>query len=63
VFVPVQFFSSGQLSNQLAWFMDQDWEVLRANPITLLLVFQSQQWNFLAALFADNTSMVIACHG
>jgi hypothetical protein len=63
MFMSVQFFCSGQLSNQLAWFMDQDREVLRANPISLVLVFKSQQWNFLAALLANNTSMVIACHG
>jgi hypothetical protein len=61
--VPMQLFSPRQFSDELGGLVDQNREVLRANPIVPVLVFDCQQRNFLAALLTHKADMVIGCHG
>ena len=55
-------FSTRQSPNKFGWFMNQDWEMLGANPVLLSLVFNCQQRYFLAAPFTHNTSIFLLGH-
>jgi hypothetical protein len=50
--VALQLLGPGQPANQLFWAVDQHRNVLRANPELAVLVFNRQQGNLLAVLFA-----------
>lgn len=47
-----EIFCSRQLPCQLGWFMDQDGQVLRADPGLAAPVFQAQQGDFIRIVLA-----------
>jgi hypothetical protein len=57
--VALQLLGPGQPANQFFWAVDQHGNMLRANPILPLLVFNRQQGNLLAVLFAYETYVKI----
>ena len=62
MFVGGELFSTRQDANELFGFVDQDGEMLRADPILAILVGQCEQGDFLAALAADHTYGCLVIH-
>ena len=52
VLVSFEVFDAGKFSSQLFGFMNQDREVLRADPVLLILKLDGQQGYFLLAALA-----------
>jgi hypothetical protein len=60
--VPFELFGAGQFADQSLGLVDQDREMLWANPVALVLVLNCQQGDFLAGLFAYNAGLAFDCH-
>lgn len=60
MFVSVQLLCSGQDPGQFLRMMDQDWQVLRADPVLLVLVLNHQQRHLAAGLFANDAGMLFS---
>lgn len=58
----LEFLRSRQPADQLGRFMNQNGKMLGANPVLFSLVLDGYQRNFLAALFADDTLVLIRYH-
>jgi hypothetical protein len=57
-----EFLRAGQLAYQRVRLVDQDGEVLRANPIAAALEVKLNQGDFLAGLLADQAFGLVFCH-
>ena len=53
--MPGEIFCSWQQTDQLFRFVDQQGKMLRANPVSLFLVDESDKWNFFVRFAADQT--------
>jgi hypothetical protein len=60
--VTLQILCSGEPANQLLRVVNENGQVLRADPELLILVLNRQQWSFLAALLANQTGMDSVVH-
>jgi hypothetical protein len=48
-------FQPGKFISQLFWIVDQNWQMLRANPISILLVLEGQNGDLLRISVTNNT--------
>jgi hypothetical protein len=60
--VAFQVLDAGQLAYQLLGLVDQDGEVLRADPVLLVLKLDGQQGYFLLAALAYQAAVLVIDH-